>query len=74
MTDGKVRSPGVGKVLEILVQVGASVSMGEEVLVIESMKVEIPVAAPRAGRVLELSVAPGDQVQAGDVLLVITSE
>jgi biotin carboxyl carrier protein len=74
MTDGRIRSPGVGKVLEILVRVGASVALGEEVLVIESMKVEIPVAAPRAGRVVELSVAPGDQVQAGDVLLVIASE
>jgi len=74
MMDGAVRSPGVGKVLEILVSVGASVAAGDEVAVIESMKMEIPVAVPRAGRVVALSVAPGDHVQAGDLLLTIASE
>jgi len=69
--DGAVVSPGVGRVLEVSVVVGATVTVGQEVAVVESMKVEIPVAAPRAGRVATIAVAPGDQVQAGDLLLTI---
>ena len=71
MKNGEVRSPGVGKVIEILVTPGAQVSAGDEVIVIESMKVEIPVTAPHAGRVGQIVVAPGDQVQADDLLLTI---
>jgi biotin carboxyl carrier protein len=69
--DGEVRSPGVGTVLEVLVSEGASVTQGEELVVIESMKVEIPVSAPRSGRVAAVAVGRGDQVQAGDLLLTI---
>ncbi len=69
--DGVVRSPSVGRVLEILVTEGAVVAAGDEVAVVESMKVEIPVTAPRSGRVGRLAVAVGAQVQAGDVLLTI---
>ena len=69
--DGEVRSPGVGRVLEVLVSVGAPVAEGEELVVIESMKVEIPVPAPGAGTVGTVAVAPGDHVQAGDLLLTI---
>jgi biotin carboxyl carrier protein len=72
MKNGEVRSPGVGKVIEILVTAGAQVAAGDEMLVIESMKVEIPVTAPQAGRVDRIVVAPGDQVQAEDLLLTIS--
>jgi biotin carboxyl carrier protein len=72
VNDGAVRSPGVGKVIEILVTVGVQVAAGDEVIVIESMKMEIPVTAPRAGRVAVIAVAPGDQVQADDLLLTLT--
>ena len=68
---GEVRSPGVGKVVEVLVAVGAAVAAGDEVVVVESMKVEIPVAAGTAGTVGKVCVAPGDHVQAGDLLLTI---
>jgi acetyl-CoA carboxylase biotin carboxyl carrier protein len=71
--DGEVRSPGVGRVLEVLVSAGADVAEGEELIVIESMKVEIPVPAPAAGTVETVAVAPGDHVQAGDLLLTITA-
>jgi acetyl-CoA carboxylase biotin carboxyl carrier protein len=69
--DGEVRSPGVGKVLEVLVALGTSVAKGDELVVIESMKVEIPVPSPRSGRVAAIIVVQGDQVQAGDLLLTI---
>ena len=64
---------GVGSdgVLEVLVGVGTVVAADEEVAVVESMKVEIPVTAPRPGRVATVAVGVGDQVQAGDVLLTI---
>ncbi len=71
--DGEVRSPGVGTVLEVLVSVGAPVAAGEELVVIESMKVEIPVPAPTGGTVGTIAVAPGDHVQAGDLLLTIAA-
>ena len=69
--DGIVRSPSVGRVLAVLVGVGAVVAAEEEVAVVESMKVEIPVSAPRPGRVTAVAVDVGDQVQAGDALLTI---
>jgi len=71
VSDGAVRSPGVGKVLEVLVSVGTAVAEGDEVAVVESMKVEIPVTAPSAGTVAAIRVAAGDPVQTGDLLLTI---
>ena len=64
-----VRSPGVGKVLRVEVAVGAIVERGQELMVIESMKVEIPVKAAAAGRVSQIHVKPGDHVQRNRVLV-----
>ena len=44
-----LKSPAVGKVLRVNVEVGALLARGEEIMVIESMKVEIPIKAPAAG-------------------------
>jgi biotin carboxyl carrier protein len=66
-----LKSPGVGKVLRVNLEVGAQVARGEEIMVIESMKVEIPIKATAAGRVRELRVKVGDQVQRNAVLVVI---
>jgi acetyl-CoA carboxylase biotin carboxyl carrier protein len=73
VSDGAVVSPSVGRVLEVLVAVGAAVVAGDEVIVLESMKMEIPVVAERAGTVARIVVAAGDQVQAGDLLLTIVA-
>jgi len=64
----ELRSPGVGKVLRLAVTIGAQVERGEEVMVIESMKVEIPIKAGIAGQVKEINVKVGDQVQRNRVL------
>ena len=64
----ELRSPGVGKVLRLAVAVGAQVERGQEVMVIESMKVEIPIKAGIAGQVKEINVKVGDQVQRNRVL------
>jgi biotin carboxyl carrier protein len=47
------------------------VAEGDDLVILESMKMEIPVVAPVAGRVAEVRVAPDDQVQEGDVVAVI---
>ncbi|HKF29666.1 MAG TPA: acetyl-CoA carboxylase biotin carboxyl carrier protein subunit [Candidatus Binataceae bacterium] len=66
-----LKSPAVGKVLRVNVAAGVQLARGEELMVIESMKVEIPIKAPTAGRVREVRVKAGDQVQRNVVLVVI---
>ena len=66
-----LKSPAVGKVLRVNVEAGAQVARGQEIMVIESMKVEIPIKATAAGRVREVRVKAGDQVQRNLVLVVI---
>jgi biotin carboxyl carrier protein len=66
-----IKSPAVGKVLSLSVEAGAQVARGDEVMVIESMKVEIPIKTPAAGRLREFRVKPGDQLQRGALLAVI---
>lgn len=68
-----IKSPAVGKVLRLTVEAGAQVGRGDEVMVIESMKVEIPIKSPAAGRVKEFKFKIGDQIQRHSVLAVIES-
>ena len=63
-----LKSPAVGRVLRMSVAVGAEVKRGDELMVIESMKVEIPIKANASGRIGELRVKVGDQVQRNTVL------
>ena len=56
---------------KVEVTVGAAVAKGDELVILESMKMEIPVEAPADGTVTELRVAPEDQVSEGDVLVVL---
>jgi acetyl-CoA carboxylase biotin carboxyl carrier protein len=67
----QVESEITGTVFQVSLQVGAAVAAGDEVLVLESMKMEIPVEAPCAGTVTEIRVREGDSVEEGDVLAVI---
>ncbi len=67
----KVVAEVAGKVWKIEVQPGAQLAAGDTVLILESMKMEIPVAAPAAGRLAELRFAEGDAVNEGDVLAVL---
>ena len=60
-----------GTVFRIETQVGASVEEGDELLILESMKMEIPVEAPSAGSVAEIRVEEGQAVEEGDVLVVL---
>lgn len=63
----------VANVLSIAVAPGDPVAVGDTVVLLESMKMEIPVIAELAGVVTEVKIAPGDVVQEGDVLLVLSA-
>jgi biotin carboxyl carrier protein len=67
----EIKSPSVGKVLSLSIEAGAQVARGTELMVIESMKVEIPIKASAAGRLKEFRVKPGDQIQRNAVLAII---
>ena len=60
-----------GSVFKIETEVGAQVEAEQVLLVLESMKMEIPVEAPSSGRVAEIRVAEGDSVEEGAVLAVL---
>lgn len=60
-----------GRIIEVLAAAGESVGAGDELVVIESMKMELPVQAPIAGQVRQVCVSVGDQVLDGTVLMVI---
>ena len=61
----------VANVLEVQVTVGSQVAVGDEVALLESMKMEIPVIAEVAGTVVAVKVATGDVVQEGTVLVTL---
>ena len=66
-----VRSPMAGTILELLVAAGDSVSEGDELLILESMKMEIPVEAEEGGTVASIACEQGQPVQEDDVLLTL---
>lgn len=61
----------VATVLEVQVREGDQVNEGDTLVLLESMKMEIPVLAEGAGTVTAVHVAPGDQIQAGHLIAVI---
>ncbi len=64
-----VPAPMAGSVKELLVTVGDSVKAGDELLIIESMKMEIPLESPVAGRIAEILTAAPEQISEGQVLI-----
>ena len=64
----QVKAGAAGKVYQIPTSVGQSVQPGDTVVVIEAMKMEIPVVAPEAGTIASIDVAVGDAIEAGAVL------
>jgi acetyl-CoA carboxylase biotin carboxyl carrier protein len=60
-----------GTVWEIRVAVGESVQEGQALIVLESMKMEMPVESPGAGRVTTIAVSQGQAVEEGEVLLIL---
>lgn len=64
----KIEAGAAGKVFKLEASVGQTVKTGDPVVIIEAMKMEIPVVAPKDGVVASIDVAVGDPVEAGAVL------
>lgn len=64
----KIEAGAAGKVFKVEAKVGQVVKPGDPVVILEAMKMEIPVVAPQAGTVASIDVAVGDNVEAGAVL------
>jgi biotin carboxyl carrier protein len=63
-----IRADVTGKVWKLEAAPGAQLGAGDVVMILESMKMEIPVEAPKAGRLAAIAVAEGDSVKEGQVL------
>jgi biotin carboxyl carrier protein len=70
-TSSHILAEMVASVLTVSVSPGDDVAVGDTVILLESMKMEIPVLVERAGTVHEVRVVAGDVIQEGDVLVVL---
>jgi len=66
-----VEAEMVANVWKVLVAPGAEVAEGDTIVILESMKMEIPVVAPQGGTVTAVNVVEGGVVQEGDVIAVV---
>lgn len=64
----KVSAAVPGKVVKIVASVGQSVKAGDSVVIVESMKMEIPVVAPQDGTLAAINVSEGTPVEVGDLI------
>ncbi|MGO2132719.1 MAG: sodium-extruding oxaloacetate decarboxylase subunit alpha [Halomonas sp.] len=67
----EVAAPMAGNIFKVNVKVGDSVAEGDVVIILEAMKMEVPVRATTSGKVSEVLVGEGSSVAVGDVLLVL---
>lgn len=67
----EIQSTMAGTVLQQLVQAGDDVTEGQTVLMLESMKMEIPIDSPFSGKVVEVKVNIGDFVNEEDVIITV---
>ncbi len=66
-----VTAPMAGKIVDIKVKVGDRVQEDDEVLILEAMKMEMPIVAPAAGVVKEIKISVGQTCETDQVLAVI---
>ena len=71
MARHEVESEVTGNVWKILLEVGADVAEGDVIMILESMKMEIPVESPAAGKLVELKVSAEDQEEEDQVVAVV---
>ena len=71
MSKHDVESEVTGNVWKVLLEVGSEVAEGDVIMILESMKMEIPVESPVAGTLTELKVSPEDQIEEDQILAVI---
>ncbi|MBH0229449.1 acetyl-CoA carboxylase biotin carboxyl carrier protein subunit [Halobacillus yeomjeoni] len=67
----EVKASMAGSVWKIVAQQGEEISEGQDIAILESMKMEIPIPAESGGTIKELKVSEGDFVNEGDVIAII---
>ena len=67
----KVRTEITGLLRKIEKQVGDTVQIGDVLIILESMKMELPIEAPAAGTIIEIRCTEGQSVTEGDILIVL---
>lgn len=70
----EVRAEITANVWQVRVELGQRVEVGDELVVLESMKMEIPVVAPIAGTISRIAVAPDTSIKEGDLVAVIDED
>ena len=68
---GEIKAPMAGKIVDVKVNVGDAVSEKDEVVVLEAMKMEVPIFADASGTVKQINCKRGDAVPGEFVLMVI---
>lgn len=68
----QIRAEMVANVWQIAAKVGAKIAEGDTIVILESMKMEIPVIAETSGVLTELAVKEGDVIQEGDLIAVVS--
>jgi acetyl-CoA carboxylase biotin carboxyl carrier protein len=71
MSNIKINSEVAGTVWKIEAQVGQTVGEEDVILIVESMKMEIPVTAPSKGKIVEIKVTEGEQISDQQLLVVM---
>ena len=67
----EIKAPMTGKIVSIVVNLGDLVNADDEVVIMDAMKMEIPVYAPAEGTVKEIKIKEGDSVKTDQVLIVL---
>jgi biotin carboxyl carrier protein len=73
MAEVKIKTEVAGRVCSILSEVGASIDNGDDIMFVEAMKMEIPVATTSAGKLKEVLVKVDDMIAEGQVVAIIES-
>ena len=67
----EIKAPMTGKIVSIVVNVGDQVKADDEVVIMDAMKMEIPIYAPDDGTVKKINVKEGDSVKTDQVLVIL---
>lgn len=67
----EIKAPMTGKIISIPVNVGDEIKMEDEIIIMDAMKMEIPVYAPADGVIKDIKVKEGDSVKTDQILMVM---
>lgn len=73
MGEFKIKTEVAGRVCSIQADIGASIGNGDDILFVEAMKMEIPVASTSAGKVKDVLVKVDDMIAEGQVVAIVES-